>query len=82
MRFRNPTLRTAVQLGHSVETLVSTYVGALDDEEHIANLRVDTILGQPLGSDFASAGPSADVNGPVQATRPGVPSRMLNAARS
>ena len=31
--------------GHSIETLVFTYAGALDDEEHIANQRVDTILG-------------------------------------
>ena len=30
------------RLGHSVETLVSTYVGALDDEQHIANQRLDT----------------------------------------
>ena len=29
---------------HSVETLVSTYVGALDDEEHTANRRIDTYL--------------------------------------
>ena len=40
-----PLAETARRLGHSVETLVSTYVGALDDEEHIANQRVDTILG-------------------------------------
>jgi len=30
---------------NSVETLVSTYIGALDDEEHVANQRVDSILG-------------------------------------
>ena len=35
---------TARRLGHSVETLVSTYVGALDDEQHIANQRLDTYL--------------------------------------
>ena len=40
-----PLAETARRLGHSVETLVSTYVGALDDEEHIANQRVNTILG-------------------------------------
>ncbi|MEO6122201.1 MAG: hypothetical protein ABIR32_00725 [Ilumatobacteraceae bacterium] len=32
------------QLGHSVETLVTTYVGALDEEQHIANQRLDTYL--------------------------------------
>ena len=40
-----PLGETARRLGHSVETLVSTYVGALDDEEHIANQRIDTYLG-------------------------------------
>ncbi len=30
------------RFGHRVETLVSTYVGALDDEQHIANQRLDT----------------------------------------
>ena len=40
-----PLAETARRLGHSVETLVSTYVGALDDEEHIANQRIDTYLG-------------------------------------
>ncbi len=42
---RLPSARAIRRLGHSVETLVSTYVGALDDEEHVANQRVDTILG-------------------------------------
>lgn len=41
---RGALAETARRLAHSVETLVSTYVGALDDEEHVANLRVDTIL--------------------------------------
>ena len=44
LRAGMPLAETARRLGHSVETLVSTYVGALDDEEHIANQRVDTIL--------------------------------------
>jgi len=35
---------TARRLGHSVETHDTTYVGALDDEEHVANQRVDSIL--------------------------------------
>ena len=45
LRAGMPLAETARRLGHSVETLVSTYVGALDDEEHIANQRVDSILG-------------------------------------
>jgi len=28
----------------TVKTLVSTYIGALDDEEHIANQRIDVYL--------------------------------------
>ena len=39
-----PLAETARRLGHSVETLVSTYIGALDDEQHIANQRIDTYL--------------------------------------
>ncbi len=45
LRAGMPLAETAGRLGHSVETLVSTYVGALDDEAHIADQRVDTILG-------------------------------------
>jgi len=45
LRAGMPLAETARRLGHSVETLVSTYVGALDDAEHTANQRVDTILG-------------------------------------
>ena len=44
LRAGMPLGETARRLGHSVETLVSTYVGALDDEEHIANQRIDTYL--------------------------------------
>lgn len=39
-----PLAETARRLGHSVETLVSTYVGALDDEKHVGNQRVYSIL--------------------------------------
>ncbi|MEO6494356.1 MAG: site-specific integrase [Ilumatobacteraceae bacterium] len=45
LRAGMPLAETARRLGHSVETLVSTYVGALDDEQHIANQRMDTYLG-------------------------------------
>lgn len=34
----------ARRMGHSVETLVSTYVGALDGDEEIANARIDAVL--------------------------------------
>lgn len=34
----------AKRLGHSVETLVSTYVGALDGDESVANERIDRVL--------------------------------------
>ena len=44
LRAGMPLAETARRLGHSVETLVSTYIGALDDEEHIANQRIDTYL--------------------------------------
>lgn len=37
----------ARRLGHSVETLVSTYVGAIDDDEEHANRRVDALLAAP-----------------------------------
>lgn len=40
-----PLGETARRLGHSVETLVSTYIGALDDEEQVGNQRIDSILG-------------------------------------
>ena len=40
LRARMPLAETARRLGHSVETLVCTYVGALDDEERIANHRI------------------------------------------
>jgi hypothetical protein len=40
-----PLGETARRLGHSVETLVSTYVGALDDEEQVGKQRIDAIIG-------------------------------------
>lgn len=39
-----PLAETARRLGHSVDTLVANYVGALDDEEHIGNARIDSLL--------------------------------------
>lgn len=45
LRAGMPLGETARRLGHSVETLVSTYVGALDDEEQVGNQRIDSLLG-------------------------------------
>jgi len=41
-----PLGEVARRLGHSVETLVSTYVGALEGDEEIANSRIDAQLAQ------------------------------------
>ena len=59
-----PLGEVARRLGHSVETLVSTYVGALDGDEQIANDRIDAILTPKANQDVdrspaASDGPSA-----------------------
>ena len=35
---------TAKRMGHSVETLVATYVGALDESQDIANQRIEAAL--------------------------------------
>ena len=45
LRAGMPLAETARRLGHSVQTLVTTYIGALDDEEDVGNQRVDSILG-------------------------------------
>lgn len=39
-----PLGEAARRLGHSVETLVSTYVGALTDDETVANERIEAAL--------------------------------------
>ena len=39
-----PLGKVARRLGHSVETLVSTYVGAMDADEELGNTRIDSIL--------------------------------------
>jgi integrase len=41
-----PLGETARRLGHSVETLVSTYVGALDGDVQLANARIEAVLAQ------------------------------------
>ena len=39
-----PLGETARRLGHSVETLVSTYVGALEGDEELGNVRIEAEL--------------------------------------
>ncbi len=41
-----PLGETARRLGHSVETLVSTYVGALQDDEAIGNAKIENFLNE------------------------------------
>lgn len=41
-----PLGEVASRLGHSVETLVSTYVGALKGDEAVANARIDAVLAE------------------------------------
>jgi len=43
-----PLGETARRLGHSVDTLVSTYVGALADDEQVGNDRIDAALRTPV----------------------------------
>ena len=59
-----PLAKTARRLGHSVETLVCTYVGALDDEEHIANQRIaNQRIDTYLDASTSSHGPGAVTTG-------------------
>jgi hypothetical protein len=40
-----PLAEAARRLGHSVETLVSTYIGAMDGDDVEANTRIEKALG-------------------------------------
>ncbi len=40
----------AKRMGHSVETLVSTYVGVLAGDEEFANKRIDAVLAEPIAA--------------------------------
>lgn len=44
------------RMGHSVETLVSTYVGALEGDETMANERIDAALAPKTSVTASSAG--------------------------
>lgn len=52
-----PLGETARRLGHSVETPVSTYVGALDGDEDLGNARIEAALTEagPLDEAFDNA---------------------------
>ena len=41
-----PLGEAARRLGHSVETLVSTYVGAMEGDDVEANARIESALGR------------------------------------
>jgi integrase len=43
-----PLGEVAKRMGHSVETLVSTYVGALSGDAKAANARIEAVLGPPV----------------------------------
>lgn len=44
-----PLGEVALRMGHSVETLVRTYVGALEDDAQVANERIDELLAAAQG---------------------------------
>jgi hypothetical protein len=44
IRARVPLAEAARRLGHSVETLVSTYIGAMDGDDAEANTLIDEAL--------------------------------------
>lgn len=54
-----PLAMIAARLGHSVETLVSTYVGALDGDDVLANERIERALDAIVDPSDASP-PSID----------------------
>ena len=51
-----PLGEVARRMGHSVETLVSTYVGVLEGDEALANQRIDAVLGARPGSRRTTPG--------------------------
>jgi integrase len=42
-----PLGEVAKRMGHSVQTLVTTYIGALDGDESLANQRIEAVLAGP-----------------------------------
>jgi integrase len=83
-----PLGEVARRLGHSVETLVSTYVGALDGDEAVANKRIDAELApgrppsltKPAARGRSSEAPRRLVGAPT--TRRSVPDRSAASGRA
>ena len=56
--------RRAKRMGHSVDTLVSTYVGALEGDEQIANERIELLLevgAEPLAGSIVPRSRSSPI---------------------
>jgi len=54
-----PLRVVAMRLGHSVETLVSTYVGALEGDDAVANDLIEAALAVPDAADVGHKPPTA-----------------------
>lgn len=62
-----PLGEVAKRMGHSVETLVSTYVGALDGDEKLANERIQAVLGpKNVSAPTASPAERGEADGGVR----------------
>lgn len=74
-----PLRVVAMRLGHSVETLVSTYVGALEGDDDLANERIDAAL----AGDDSSPTPPTTTRSPRRRPnrRPLPPDASLPSAR-
>jgi hypothetical protein len=68
-----PLGEVARRLGHSVETLVSTYVGALDGDDTAANKLIASALGPSRAwiADAGSAKSASPTAPPPTAANPG-----------
>ena len=55
-----PLGEVARRMGHSVETLVSTYVGALQTDEELANSKINEVLGPYDGATGPPPGAAAE----------------------
>jgi hypothetical protein len=49
-----PLAEAARRLGHGVETLVSTYIGAMDGDDTEANALIDAVLATTRGRIIAA----------------------------
>lgn len=67
-----PLGEVARRMGHSVDTLVANYVGALETDEEISNTKIDEVLGEaPRRPDPAPARPHLTLVGGTTADRTG-----------